>query len=137
MTKAVDEYYLLKGKLEEITWALEGSCNDIDCDRYMYKELLKKKYKPVLEHHFSCLSSLKREKEAVMRLLSMKKFKKFRHKLCTICKKKIDTLGEDYTIVSFTRPSEFKGQKVYQYKGISVHKKCKRKVLTPEGWEKT
>ena len=37
MNKDRDEYYVLTEKLEEITWALEGKCNDIDCDRYMYQ----------------------------------------------------------------------------------------------------
>ncbi len=31
-----DEYYILLETLEEVNWALEGSCNDIDCDKYRY-----------------------------------------------------------------------------------------------------
>ena len=68
-----EEYSFLEKNLEEITWALEGSCNDIDCDKYAYRDLLKKRYTPVLKHGFSCLPSLKKEKEAVLRLLSLKK----------------------------------------------------------------
>ena len=81
----IDEYFLLIEKLEEIIWALEGSCNDIDCDKYTYKNLLRKKYKPVLEHNFSCMPKLRREKEAAMHLLSLNKFRKFRYKKCGIC----------------------------------------------------
>lgn len=135
MTNDHDEYYLLEKKLEEITWALEGSCDDVDCDKYTYRDLFKKKYKPVLEHGFSCLPSLKREKEAVMRLLSLKKFRKFRYKKCDGCKKKVDSLGKEYAVVSFLRPSEFKERKAYEYKGLSIHKKCKKKVPVPQGWE--
>src|SRR3989344_3678814 len=105
MSKDQDEYYLLTEKLEEIIWALEGSCNDIDCDKYIYKNLLKKKYKPVLKHSYSCTPKLKREKEAAMGLLSLKKFRKFRYKKCKVCNKKLDSLGKDFTIVSFTRPA--------------------------------
>ena len=130
-----DEYYILLETLEEVNWALEGSCNDIDCDKYMYKDLLKKKYQPILEHNFSCVPKLKREKAALLRLLSMKKFKQFRYKRCDICKISLDSLGKSYTIVSFTRPSKLNGEKVYEYKGISVHKSCKKKVKVPSGWK--
>ena len=136
MNKALDEYYVLTEKLEEITWALGGSCNDIDCDRYMYKDMLKNKYKPLLKHSYSCIPKLKREKEAVMRLLSFKKFKKFRYKKCEVCNLKLDSLGKDYTIVSFTRPKISKGEKFYEYKGFRVHKQCKHKVAVPKGWKK-
>ena len=136
MNKGREEYYFLTEKLEEITWALEGKCNDIDCDRHMYKELQKKKYKPILKHSYSCIPKLKREKEAIMRLLSLKKFGKFRHKICSVCNKKIDSLEEDFTIVSFTHPITFKGKKVYEYKGVYAHKKCKHKVNIPDGWER-
>lgn len=136
MGKDREEYYILGKKLEEVTWALKGSCDDIDCDKYTYKDLLKKRYKPVLEHGFSCLPNLKREKEALLRLLSLKKFRKFRYRTCPICKKKLDSLSKNYTIASFLRPSEFNGRKAYEYKGISVHRGCKKKVPTPHGWEK-
>ena len=136
MNKNYDEYYVLTDKLEEITWALGGSCNDIDCDKYMYKNLLKKKYKPVLKHSYSCIPVLKLEKEAVMRLLSLKKFKKFRFKKCAVCSLKLDSLGKNFTIVSFTRPIKRNGKKFYEYKGIHVHKKCKNKVTTPKGWKR-
>lgn len=73
-----EEYYILTDKLEEIEWSLEGKCNDIDCDKYMYKDLLKKRYKPVFEHNFSCTKKLKSEKEALLRILSQKKYKNYR-----------------------------------------------------------
>ncbi len=136
MNKHNDEYHILIEKLEEITWALDGSCNDIDCDKYMYTELLKKKYKPVLKHSYSCIPKLKREKEAVMRLLSLKKFRQLRYKKCEVCGRKADSLGKYHTIVSFTRHVEYKGKKVYEYKGIQAYKKCKHKVSIPIGWQK-
>lgn len=130
--KYCEEYLLLTDMLEEVSWAIEGSCNDIDCDKYTYKNLLKKKYKPVLEHNSSCMSHLKTQKEALLRLLSMGKFKRFRYKKCEVCKKQLDKLSEDYTIVSFTRPSKIG----FEYKGISVHKKCSKNVKNIEGWKK-
>lgn len=136
MNKDREEYYVLTEKLEEITWALDGSCNDIDCDKYMYKMVLKKKYKPVLNHSYSCTPKLKREKEALIRLLSLKKFRKFRYKKCVVCNRFVDSLGKDSLIISFTRPATFKGKKVSDYKGIHVHKKCKYKVEVPAGWQK-
>ena len=129
-----EEYYFLTEKLQEIDAALDGSCNDIDCDKYTYKYCLKKRYKPVLKHGFSCILSLKREKEAIMRIVSLPRYKKFRYEKCTVCGKKLDSLGKEYSIVSFTRPSKDKGY--FEYKGIYAHKKCKRKVAVPEGWEK-
>jgi hypothetical protein len=134
--KNLDEYHVLLEKLEEVNWALEGSCNDIDCDKYMYNDLLKKKYKPVLEHNFSCTPKLKREKAAVMRLLSLEKFKKFRYDKCSICKRKLDSLGKSFTIVSYTKPTKFKEKKYYEYRAAHVHKSCKKKVKIPEGWNK-
>ena len=136
MNKSNDEYYVLIENLEEITWALDGSCNDIDCDKYIYKRLLKKKYKPILKHSYSCIPKLKREKEAIMRLLYLKKFRPLRYKKCEVCGKKLDSLGKDHTIVSFTRSVEYKGRKAYEYKGIRAHKKCKHKVHIPTGWQK-
>ncbi len=136
MNKTREEYYFLVEKLEEIIWALEGKCNDIDCDKYMYKELLKKKYKPVLKHSYSCIPKLKIEKEAVMRLLSLKKFKEIRYKKCVVCNKKLDSLGRDFAIVSFTRPVKFKSGKACEYKGVRVHKRCQHKVTVPKGWQK-
>lgn len=132
-----DEYYLLIEKLDEITWALDGKCNDIDCDKYMYFDLLQKKYRGPLKHSFSCIPNLKRDKEAVMHLLSLVKFKKYRFQNCEVCKKKVDTLGKNYGIVSFTRPSSFKGRKVFEHLGVRVHKKCRRSVKTPLGWNKS
>ncbi len=134
MGNAYDEYALLDDKLEEITWALKGECDDIDCTSYMYKDLLKKRYKGPLRHSFSCLPSLRRDKEAVMRLLSMKRFRKFRYELCQICKKQIDKLHPKSTIVSFTK--FLPDRNVYEWKGVRVHKHCKRKVKIPLGWTK-
>ena len=136
MKLAKDEYYFLTEKLDEVTWAIEGSCNDIDCDKYLYKDLLKKKYKPVLEHNFSCLAKLKREKEAIFRLLSVSKFKRFRYKKCQVCKKEVDSLGKEYVIVGFMKPSEFNGQKAFQHKGIGLHGGCKKLLKTPKGWQR-
>lgn len=133
--KNVAEYSLLCEKLDEVIWALEGKCNDIDCDKYMYQSLLKKKYKPVLRHSYSCILSLKREKAALLRLLSMAKFYRFRYKRCDVCKNKIDSLGKSFAIVSFTRPAELKDRKVYEWGSAQVHKTCKIKVKTPPGWK--
>jgi hypothetical protein len=129
-----EEFYFLTVKLDEINAALKGNCNDIDCDRYIYKDCLRKKYKPVLEHGFSCIPSLKREKEAVMGILSLSRYKKYRYERCNVCGKILDILGKEFAIVSFTRPC--KDRKAFEYQGIQVHKRCKDKVNTPEGWEK-
>lgn len=129
-----EEYYFLTENLDEINAALEGNCNDIDCDKYIYKYCLKKRYKPVLKHGFSCIPSLKIEKEAIMRIVSLPRYKKYRYEKCAVCEKKLDSLGKEYSIVSFTRPYKDKGS--VEYKGIYVHKKCKRKVAVPDGWKR-
>ena len=128
-----DEYYFLTEKLEEINSALEGNCNDIDCDKYIYKDLLKKRYKPILKHSFSCLKSLNREKVAVMRLLSLRKFINFRFKKCSVCKKNLDKLGGNSTIASFTRPTL--DNKFYEWRGEYVHKRCLQKIKATKGWK--
>jgi len=130
-----EEYYFLTEKLQEIEAALEGSCNDIDCDKYIYKYCLKKRYKPVLKHGFSCIPSLKREKEAIMRIVSLPRYKKYRYLKCSVCGRKLDSLGKEYSIVSFTRPCT-KDKGYVEYNGIYAHKKCKRKVAVPDGWKK-
>jgi len=81
-----EEYYFLTEKLEEIDWALKGQCNDIDCNKYIYKDLLKKKYKPVLNHKFSCMNKLKKEKSVILGLLSQKRFNEYRYIRCSVCK---------------------------------------------------
>jgi len=137
--KIRDEYYLLTDKLDEINWALEGSCDDIDCDKYTYKDLLKKKYKPILEHNYSCMNHLKLKKEAIMRILSLKRYRKERITQCEVCKDELDKLGKTFTIVSFTRPSndDKRFPKSVEVKLIDVHKKCKKKIRIPEGWRKS
>ena len=133
--KEKDEYYFLTERLEETQWTIEGKCNDIDCDKYMYRDLLKKKYKPVLKHSFSCLSKLKMERDAILRLLSDKKYKRYRYLKCNVCKKNLDKLNDSNIIVSFTRPSKERG-KYYEWKGFWAHKKCKSKIKIPKGWNK-
>ena len=64
-----DEYYFLIEKLEEVDWAIKGECDDIDCNKYVYKSLLKKGYRSVLEHNFSCVKKLKHEKYQLYRRL--------------------------------------------------------------------
>lgn len=132
-----EEYYILTDKLEEIEGALEGQCNDIECDKYMYIDLLKKKYKPVLEHNFSCIPKQKIEKAALMRILSSNKYKKYRYLKCKVCKKELDKLSEKSKIVSFTKPIKEDGRVFYQWKGIWTHKICTSKVKIPSGWNKS
>jgi len=129
----LEEYCLLTEVLEEIEWALEGECNDIDCDKYIFRDILKKKFKPILEHGFSCLSKLRTDKKALMRLLSLSKFKPFRYGKCSVCKKSVDKLSKKSIIVSFTRPTS-KG--AVEWKGYWAHNICKKKVKTPKGWKK-
>lgn len=133
---AREEYYFLTEKLEEINWALEGQCNDMDCDKYMYKDLLKKKYKPVLKHNFSCIKQLRNEKEAVLRILSQRKYHKYRCKKCGVCKKELDTLSDKNVIVSFTKPVKNDKLGSSQWRGVWAHKKCSLKVKIPRGWKK-
>ncbi len=131
-----DEYFVLTEKLEEIDWALEGKCNDIDCDKYMYADLLKKRYKPTLEHNFSCMKKLKIEKKSLIRILSQNKYKKYRYIKCPICKKDIDKLDNNHSkVVSFTRPSK-NNKKYHEWKGVWTHNTCSKKVKTPIGWKK-
>lgn len=130
---AKDEYYFLIEKLDEVIWAIKGECTDIDCDKYMYKGLLKKRYKPVLEHNFSCLEKLRREKEAIMRILSAQKYKKYRYERCNVCRRNLDKLSDKNEIVSFTRPLS-NGH--HQWNGVWTHKSCSSKVRVPEGWKK-
>ena len=133
--KEKEEYYFLTEKLEEIEWALEGKCNDIDCDKYMYKDLLQKRYRSTLEHNFSCVEHLKRDKGAVMGLLSQKKFRKYRYGKCAVCKKELDKLADTSTIIGFTRPSPTH-KKYYDWKSARTHRRCASRFKIPEGWEK-
>ena len=135
--KKKEEYYILTDKLEEIEWALEGKCNDIDCDKYMYKDLLKKRYKPILEHNFSCVAKLKMKKAALMRLLANKRYRKYRLIKCNVCKKPLDKLSNENKIVSFTRPITEGKNTSYQWNGFWVHKKCSSKIAIPRGWSKS
>ena len=136
LNKIKDEYYLLTEKLEEVEWALKGKCDDIDCNKYMYKDLLKKKYYPVLEHKFSCMGKLKGKKETIMGLLSSKKYNSFRYIECSVCKSKVDKLSDYSTLVSFTRPCK-DNSKYTEWNGVWTHNKCRLNVRIPEGWKKS
>ena len=132
-----DEYCFLTDKLDEVIWAIKGKCNDIDCDEYLYKDLLKKRYMPVLEHNFSCMKKLKKEKETILRLLSRYKYKKYRFMKCNVCKKYLDKLDEKNKIVSFTRPINENKKISYQWEGVWAHKKCSSRVKIPAGWKRS
>jgi len=134
--KDKEEYYFLTDKLEEVDWAIKGECNDIDCDRYIYKDLLKKRYKPVLTHSFSCIKKLKAEKEAVLRILSQNKYKKYRYIKCSVCGKNLDKLNEKNKIVSFTKQININGKVYHEWDGVWAHKRCSSRVKTPVGWKK-
>ncbi|MBI5797463.1 hypothetical protein HZA98_01000 [Candidatus Woesearchaeota archaeon] len=133
--KNQEEYNLLVDILDRTTWALDGSCDDIDCDQYMYKESLRKKCKPVLEHPFSCVEKLKIEKEAVLRILSQRKYTKYRYKKCNVCKKGVDSLSKDSDLMGYTRPSQLH-KNSHEWNSVWVHKRCRTKVKTPKGWKK-
>lgn len=133
--KSREEYGFLTEKLDEVNWALQGDCNDIDCNKYLYKNLLKKKFKPILKHSYSCMEKLMREKDAILRLLSQKKFKEYRFERCYVCKRLLDKLNDKNKVVMFSKKSE-KNKKYYEIKLFGIHGKCESKVKTPEGWEK-
>ncbi len=133
MREIEDEYHYLTQRLDVVNWAIEGGCDDIDCDKYTYKSLLKKKYKPVLKHNYSCMEHLKREKVALLRVLSLKRFRKQRYIACPVCKKDVDELNKNSIIVSYTKPIE---NKLHRYDSVLVHKKCSGKVKIPEGWKR-
>lgn len=71
-----------------------------------------------------------------MRLLSAKKFRRYRIKKCRVCKKPADTLGKEFDIVGFIRPTLHNKKKAYEWSGAIVHKKCGKKMVTPEGWQR-
>ncbi len=127
-----EEYYFLLEKLEEVTFALKGSCNDIDCDKYIYRDLLHKKYKPTLHHSFSCMKKLQIEKEVIFRIISQKKYEKFRYKICPICKKRLDSISDKSVIIALTKQSSVNNY--YELKTIWTHKLCKKKFIIPLGW---
>ena len=131
--KAGGEYHVLTELLDSLNGAIRGSCNDIDCDQYMYKECLKKEYPPVLEHKFSCMKALKKDKAAVMRLLGLKKFRKYRHKKCAVCKKDIDKLSGKSKIVSYQKKLD---SGLFQWDGVWSHNSCSPRVKIPKGWKK-
>lgn len=132
----MNQYYLLIELLDSIKWQFDGQCEDIDCDKYLYRNCLKKKYKPALEHNFSCMPKLKRNHQAVMDLLSDKKFRKLRYKKCQVCKLKLDTLDDRNPISTFKSQRLTTGRfKGYQIKTYRTHKHCQKKLKPPEGFE--
>ncbi len=134
MDKHKEEYFVLSERIEIVRWAISGSCDDIDCDRYLYKDLLRKKYGPVLEHNFSCIDKLKRDEKALLRILGDKRYKKFRYEICQVCKKLADKLDEKNEVVCFTK--ELMDGKYLEIKTFFIHKKCYEKVKSPKGWNK-
>ena len=133
-----DQYFLLTEILDSVKWQLEGGCEDIDCDRYIYKNCLKKSIKPVLEHNLSCMPKLKTDYNALVALLSDKKFKKLRYEKCQICKKEMDKLDNKNPLTSFMaiKPKSVGRLKGYEMRIKRTHKKCQKKLKTPEGFRR-
>ena len=134
MDKHKEEYFVLSERIEIVRWAISGSCDDIDCDGYLYKDLLRKKYGSVLEHNFSCIDKLKRDEKALLRILGDKRYKKFRYEICQVCKKLADKLDEKNEVVCFTK--ELMDGKYLEIKTFFIHKKCYEKVKSPKWWNK-
>ena len=134
MSESKEEYFALSERLDIVRQAINGSCDDIDCDKYTYLDILKIKYKPVLEHNFSCIDKLKNEEKALLRILGSKKYKKFRYEYCEVCKEPADKLDKKTEFFCFTK--KLIEGKCSQVNGFSVHKKCYKKAKVPEGWNK-
>ena len=101
------------------------------------KPMVKIGSKPVLEHNSSCIKKLRTEREVVLRILSQKKYKKYRYLKCNVCKKELDKLSKKSKIVSFTKPIEVKEKVYYQWEGVWTHKSCASKVKIPTGWKRS
>ena len=121
---------------ERVIWQIEGSCEDANCDKYIYLDLFKKKYKPILEHSYSCMPSLKRELATFNSVLSLSRYKKYRFQPCDICKKPYDDLGYDAAPIIGFIAKEAKNN-FYEWRSVHTHAKCRRFVKTPEGFKKS
>ena len=130
-----EEYYVLSDLRERVIWQIEGSCEDANCDKYIYLDLFKKKYKPVLKHSYSCIPSLKRELTTLNAVLLLPRYKKYRFRLCDICKKPYDDLDHDAAPITSFIATEMRDEG-YEWRGVRTHKKCQRFVKTPEGFKK-
>ena len=129
-----NEYFYLINQLDIINNYLTGNvCDDIDCDRYMYKDCLKK-HRPILEHKFSCFPMLKRDRDSLMRILSLPKYKRFRYCKCAVCGKIVDKLGKYFHIEGYTKKCE--DSSCYHWDSSYMHKGCKKKFKIPKGWKK-
>ena len=131
------QYYLLTGLLDSVKWQIKGGCEDIDCDKYIYLDCMKKsKRVTVLKHKFSCIPKLKRDYKAIIELLDDKKFRKLRYKKCPVCHRLLDSLSDYNPLKSFISKTpkgtgKFKG---YEMRIYQTHKRCKKKLKVPEGF---
>jgi hypothetical protein len=132
--EVADEYHYLTNRLDTVKVAIEGSCDDIDCDQFIYKDILIDECGPVLNHQSSCMQHLHKEHAALMRILSMQRYAQERYRSCDVCQDQLDTLGEEYTIVGYMQ--EIQGEEVYEYRSYCVHAGCKMEVRIPDGWKK-
>ena len=132
---AKEQYYILTELLDTITWQIRGDCEDIDCNKYIYKNELKK-FHPVLDHKISCIPVLKRQKAAIFHLLGDKKFKQYRYEPCDVCKKQLDTLDDNNKLTTFSSKKPSGKTTFYQMLSYRTHKTCKKKLSIPEGFEK-
>ena len=84
------------------------------------------------------MPKLKKDYNAIMALLSDKKFKKLRYENCPICKKEMDKLDNRNPLTSFTaiKPKGVGKFKGYEMRIKRTHKKCQKKLKTPEGFKK-
>src|SRR3989344_5894391 len=121
-----EEYSYLTYRLDVVTWALKGECDDIDCNKYIHRDELRKDCKPVLEHNYSCMDHLKRERNALLRILSQKRYRKERYEQCVVCKKDVDQLDDRSVLTAFSRHSR-RNPKYSEIKFVRSHKACSRK----------
>lgn len=131
------QYWFLKSRRDDITWQIKGGCEDIDCDHFIEKRLLKKKYKPALTHSFSCVPKLKYERALLEDLLKHRIFKSLRYRPCDFCKKTLDDLDQKNPPVMFIaiKPTITKNRKGYATEIMKVHTYCRRKLKAPDGFK--
>lgn len=129
-----EEYLYLTRRLDIVNQGLEGYCDDVDCDKYVYKDVLKKDFKPTLDHSYSCIGTLVREKKALIRVLSLPRYKEDRYEKCPVCKVLMDKLDEKGVVLfMLTKPLKNGNSQIHI---IRCHEKCKLKFKIPKGWKK-
>ena len=119
-------WYFLQNEKEELKYQCD-ECTSYDCKKFIYNDILKKRYAEFnIIDHKQCLKEKKEELERLDKLRRKPMFNKFSYEPCTLCKKKFFK-DDMHSAMEMEKQNKEKTKKAFRGKFVYACNKCKPK----------